>query len=54
MIITQNGGSFCKLYMRLWDIKIIQDIMLACVIMNNMIIEHEVDSKLEDLFEHGP
>jgi hypothetical protein len=33
-----------------WDLQTITDIMFACIIMHNMIIEDEQDLSLEQLF----
>jgi hypothetical protein len=50
--VLQQRWAIVKNPCRQWDLDTITDIMLACVILHNMIIEDEKDCNLESLFEN--
>jgi hypothetical protein len=48
--VLQARWEIVKNPVRQWDLQTITDIMLACIIMHNMIIEDEQNIQLEQLF----
>lgn len=52
--VLQSRFAIIQNPCRQWHMDTVKDIMRACVIMHNMIIEDEAGCDLEVLFEHGP
>lgn len=51
--VLQARFEIVKNLVRQWDLATIEDIMLACIIMHNMIIEDEQDLSLEAFADWG-
>jgi hypothetical protein len=49
--VLQQRWTIVKNPCRQWDLDTITDIMVACVILHNMIIDNEKDNNLESLFD---
>ena len=47
--ILQSRFSILKRSARLYDQGDLQNVMLACIILHNMVIEDEIDKDLEDI-----
>ena len=52
--VLQARWEIVKNPVRQWDLDTISNIMMACIIMHNMILEDERDLRLEPILDCGP